>query len=78
MSVERNVYKNGKYICTLWPSHNFNNLLDDEEIALFKLHLVSKMRWSDDGETRYMEVEEWNYAFNDFIQDVISLGGGVR
>jgi len=74
MGVDRTLYYNGKAIACLGRACRFRHLLDDEEIVLFKLHLVANMKWSEDEEKRYDEVAEWNIMIKDFLEDVINRG----
>ena len=75
MPVERTLYKNGKEICTLYPAHNFYNLIDDTAVELFKHHLCASMKWSNDYELRYDEVESFLEEFDTFISDIERRGG---
>ena len=74
MGLERNLYKNDKYVCGLGRTYNFDNIITDSDINLFKLHLVSKMLWPEDEESREYAVNYFNELFEGFIEEIQCRG----
>jgi len=77
MGVDREIYKNGKHVCSLGRAYHFKNLIDDEYITQFKMSLVAQMLWSDDPDELWVQVTAFNENLDYFIEECRKLGASA-
>lgn len=77
MGVDRNIYKNGKHICSLGRAYHFHNLIDDEYITQFKLSLVAQMKWHEDPDELWAQVTAFNENMDCFIEECRKKGASA-
>jgi hypothetical protein len=74
MGVDKNLYSNGKYICSFGRAYRFQDLYTEQDIEEFVAKLVAKMHWPMDYEEMCDQVMDFSRDMRGFVEECKRLG----